>query len=234
MQRALLIGSLLALLCGAAARNVEAQDRSYSALPPSSSGSDGSEQVDGIAARIEDEILTESEVRELGDFQKLVDGQTQPREQLIRELTDQWIVRGEAEAAKYPTPTTADVDRAYAQLAKQFPSPEEFKKRYEQTGLSEEAVRRLLEEQLYLSHFLDYRFRAAVQINDDDIQKYYDDEFAPQLRARGQHDIPPVDSVSETIREVLIQRDITDRSTKWLDDARQRLKIDVLPAGDAK
>ena len=70
--------------------------------------------------------LTESEVRELGAFQQLVDGSPKPRTDRIRELADQWIVRGEIEAAKYPPPSAADVDRAYAQLAAQFSSPEEF------------------------------------------------------------------------------------------------------------
>lgn len=234
MRHALFIWSLVALLCAPAAQRLQAQEQSYSALPFNSGGSDGSQQVDGIAARIEDDIVTESEVRELGDFQKLVDGQTQPREVLIRELTDQWIVRGEANAAKYPPPTPEDVDRAYAQLAKQFPSSEEFKKHYVALGLSEAAVRRLLEEQLYLSRFLDYRFRAAAQINDDEIETYYKDDFAPQLRARGEQNIPPLEAVADTIREVLVQRQISDRSTKWLDDSRERLKIDVMPAGDDK
>ena len=57
--------------------------------------------IDGVAARIEDGILAESEVRELAAFQKLVDGQAKPREELLRELEDQWIVHGEA-PGKWP------------------------------------------------------------------------------------------------------------------------------------
>jgi hypothetical protein len=233
MRRFLIIGFVVALSGGAAAQRTIAQNRSYSALPPDSSGDDGSTQrVDGIAARIEDDILTESEVSELGNFQRLVEGQTKPRDELIRELTDQWIVRGEANAGKYPPPTPADVDRAYAQLASQFPL-QQFKQRYMSVGLSEAAVRRILEQQLYLSRFLDYRFRAAVQLGDDQIETYYKDEFAPQLKARGQT-IPALADVSDTIREVLIQREISARAAKWLDDERQHLKMDVMPTGDSQ
>lgn len=232
MRRFLLISVVMALTFLSDAPRAIAQYRSYSALPPDLSGSDSAQQVDGIAARIEDDILTESEVRELGDFQKLVDGQTKPRDEIIRELTDEWIVRGEANAAKYPPPTPEDVDRAYAQLAEQFPAGQ-FKERYTVVGLSEAAVRRMLEQQLYLSRFLDYRFRPAVQISDDQIAAYYKDEFAAQLKARGQT-IPALADVADTIREVLVQREINDRSVKWLDDERQRLKIDVMPAGDSQ
>lgn len=212
MRRFLAIGATIALLSLCEGATTIAQQRSYSALPPDLSGSNGSQQVDGIAARIEDDILTESEVRELGDFQKLVDGQTKPRAELIQELTDQWIVRGEANAAKYPLPTPEDVDRAYAQLEKQFPAGQ-FKQRYTSVGLSEAAVRRMLEEQLYLSRFLDYRFRPAVQVSEDQIEAYYKNEFTPQLKARGQA-IPKLEDVADTIREVLAQREIDDRSEK--------------------
>ena len=79
--------------------------------------------------RIEDDIILDSEVRELASFQQLVDGTPKPRSEVISELADQWIVRGEAKTALFPDPTTADVDRAYAQFVKQFVSPEDFKTR---------------------------------------------------------------------------------------------------------
>ena len=232
MRRVATIAGFAIVLCVIGAHPSPAQERSYSTLGADSGGSVDGQRVDGIAARIEDDILTESEVRELGDFQKLVDGQAKPRDMLIHELTDQWIVRNEAESSKYPEPTSADVDRAYAQLAKQYSSADEFKKKCLAIGLSDATVRQLLKEQLYLSRFLDFRFRAAVQISDERILAYYNDQFCPQLKARGDQRIPPLADVSDTIREVLVQQEISNRSAKWLDDSRQRLKIDVLPSGD--
>jgi hypothetical protein len=197
--------------------------------PPATAGPDLL-TVDGVAARIEDDILTESDVRELSAFQQLVDGTTKPREELIRELADQWIVRGEIETAKYPPPSAADVDRAYAQLQVQFRSPEEFARRCAAVGLSEAAVRRMLLQQLYLSRFLDFRFRPAAQIDSKQIQAYYNDQFVPQLKSKNQP-VPLLDDVEDTIREVLVQRAINDRAMQWLDDTRNRLKIDVVTHG---
>ena len=84
----------------------------------------------------------------------------------------------------------------------------------------------MLEEQLYLSRFLDYRFRPAAQVTDAQVETYYRDEFSTQLKERGQQ-APPLDSVEDTIREVLIQRAINERATQWLDDTRERLKIEI-------
>jgi hypothetical protein len=230
-EKVLLLASI-ATLGWLAAGPARAQTSAHSAVPPTASAAGPTETIDGIAARIEDDVLTESEVRELGAFQKLVDGQTKSRAELIRELEDQWIVRGEATAANYPTPSAEDVDRAYSQLESQFPSPDEFKRRGTAAGLGEAAVRRMLEEQLYLSRFLDFRFRPAAQVTDSQIEDYYKNDFADPLKKRGQP-VPALDDVDDNIREVLIVRAINDRATAWLDDTRTRLQIDVI-APEAK
>src|SRR5580700_1257564 len=156
MRRMICIFGLVAWLLGFAAGRAGAQSGTYSELPPESriagsSGSSGTQQVDGVAARIEDDIITESEVRELAAFQLLVDGKSKPRAELIRELSDQWLIRSEATATRYGQPPAADVDRADAEFVKQFPSPEDFQKRCANAGLTEAAVRRMVAQQLYLS-----------------------------------------------------------------------------------
>ena len=226
MRRVWLIFGFLVWLAGAAPSHAAQQD------PPSATAEPNPDprSIDGIAARIEDDIVTESEVSELAAFQKLVEGSPKSRDEIIRELADQWIVRGEIETAKYPPPSDADVDRAYSQLAKQFGSAEEFAKRRADAGLSEAGVRRLLRQQIYVSRFLDFRFRPAAQIDSKQIEDYYNDEFVPQLKARNEQ-APPLDDVEDTIREVLVQRAISARATQWLDDTRSRLKIDVMAPG---
>jgi hypothetical protein len=231
MRRAVFILVCMLWLAGPDAGNARARKQGSSALPSNAASAGKAQTIDGVAARIEDGILTESEVRELAAFQELVDGRAKSREELIRELADQWIVRGEAEAAQYPKPSAEDVERGYAQLAAQFPSSEEFKRRCAGVGLSEAGVRRMVSQQLYLSRFLDFRFRPAAQVDSKQVETYYQDEFAPELKARGQA-VPPMEEVQDTIREVLIQRAISERATQWLDATRERLKIDVAPAGD--
>lgn len=227
MRRTMVILGLLAAAGGAAAPLASAQSPAASAaaapLAPAVPRT-----IDGVAARIEDDIITESEVRELAAFQKLVNGSSKSREKIIGELADQWVVRQEASATNYREPSQEEVDRAYEQFAKQFGSPAEFRNREEAAGLSDAAVRRLLKQQLYLSRFLDYRFRPAAQVDQKQIEAYYQDEFVPQLKKRGEN-VPALDDVEDTIREVLIQRAINERATKWLDDTRERLKIDIVP-----
>ena len=239
MRRLLLFFVLAVAVSGLGSIRTFAQNHSASeSSPPSLSGSAGSpsgdtsgeQTVDGIAARIEDDIITDSEVNELSAFQELVDGKPKTRDEIIKELADQWVVRGEAALAAFPSPSSADVERAYQQFVKQFPSEKQFQDRCAALGLTEAAVRRILKQQLFLSRFIDYRFRPAAQIDEAQIEAYYHDEFAPQLEAKKQP-VPSLDEVEDTIREVLIQRAISERAAKWLDETREHLKIDIVAQG---
>jgi hypothetical protein len=226
VRRIIFIVGLVTVLAGPWAAQTRAQSPTPAA-PPVASNDSAALPIDGVAARIEDDVILESEVHELAAFQVLSDGQAKPRNELLRELADQWIVRGEANTAKFALPSADEVENAYRQFVKQFPSPEEFQKRLAAADFTEGAVKRSLAQQLYLEHFLEYRFRAAAQIDDQDVEKYYKEEFAPQLKVRNEN-VPPLDDVEDTIREVLIQRAINDRAEKWLEDTRQRLRIDII------
>jgi len=183
--------------------------------------------VDRIVARIEDDIITLSEVRELGRYQQLVEGRAGSDDCLLAELIDQWIVNSEATAARFPRPIEAEVNRELDGLEKQFASPEAYRARLRELGLSA-AVRRIVERQLYLVRYLDYKFRPAAQVDAEAIEKYYREQLTPQLTAAGQT-VPPLDSVEDEIRELLTERQIGERTSRWLDETRSRLKIE-LPA----
>lgn len=229
MRQAIPIIGLLLSFLGPRAIQAQAQSVSHSEAPLVRDDS-AAIPIDSVAARIEDDVILESEVRELGAFQTLSDGEAKPRSEVIRDLADQWIVRGEANAAKYPLPSADDAQNAFQQFAKQFASTEQFQKSLAAADLTEAATKRILAQLLYLARFLDYRFRAAAQVDDKQVETYYHEEFAPQLKARGDA-VPALEDVEDTIREVLIQRAINERAAKWLDDTRQRLKIDIVSQG---
>ncbi|MGH9686364.1 MAG: hypothetical protein ACRD5K_04650 [Candidatus Acidiferrales bacterium] len=229
MRRALFICAFLAgLIQPAAARRFPRAQKTADA--PASASASKPVPIDGIAVRIESDIITDSQVDELAAYQKLVNGKSNPRAEVIRELIDQWIVSGEATATQYPKPFPADLDRNFAQLEKRIGSPADFEKRCADAGISVRAVRGILTEQIYLSRFLDFRFRPAAQVDAKQVQKYYQDVLAPQLKAKGEK-APSIADVEPEIREVLVQQDIDALSKQWLDDTRGGLTIDILSQG---
>ncbi|MGH9728057.1 MAG: hypothetical protein ACRD33_07945 [Candidatus Acidiferrales bacterium] len=186
--------------------------------------------IDGIAVRIGDDVVTESEVRQLEDYQQLVDGRAQSRAEVLQELVDQWIVRTEAAAAKYPHPTANEVAQELQALEKQFKPPQEFEKRLAQAGLTQDEVRQVIERQLYYARFLDYKFHAAAQVTSAEIESYYQKQLAPQLEKKGLS-LPPLNQVEAQIRQLLTQEEINKKAAQWLEEAKARLRIVIQPAG---
>ncbi len=76
--------------------------------------------VDRIVAKIEDDVILLSEVRELAAYQQLVEGRAEPYAKLVNELVEQWMVNNEAMEARYPRPAEADIDR---EIARSISSP---------------------------------------------------------------------------------------------------------------
>jgi hypothetical protein len=187
------------------------------------------ETIDRIVARVEGDIILLSEVRELAAYQQLVDGHSQSQDELIAALIEQWVVRSEAQEARFPSSPAADVDAESNRIQRTFASAQAFRERMSAVGLTLPGLRRIVEQQLYLERYLDYKFRPAVQIDDDAIAKYYQDELTPALRDRGQTP-PPLDDVRNRIREVLIQRGINERANSWFEEAKSGLQVEITPA----
>lgn len=187
-------------------------------------------EIDGIAAKIGNDVLTDSEVRELEDYQKLVEGKAQDRTKVVGELVDQWVVETDALASKFPHPSASDVTLEFQTLLKQFPSREQFQARLVQSGLTQEQVLQVIERQLYYVRFLDYKFHAATQVTAAQIQSYYQQDFSPQLQKRGLA-VPPMSQVEAQIRQLLTQEEINEKAAQWLEDAKARLRIIIQPLG---
>lgn len=195
----------------------------------SSSVATRGKEIDGIAARIENDVVTESEVRQLEEYQRLVDGQAQSRGEVIQELVDQWIVRAEAATTNFPHPAADDVAQEYQALVKQFASPDKLQKRMSDVGLAAGEVRQLLEHQLYYTRFLNYKFHAAAEVTSAQIEAYYQKDFTADVEKRGLA-VPPLDKVEAQIRELLTQEAINEKAAQWLAEAKAKLKIVIEPA----
>jgi len=194
--------------------------------------------VDRIVARIEDDIVTLSEMKDLAAYQKLVDGQAEPNDRLLSELIEQWVVNGEATAAQFPQPAGSEVDREVARIESAVSNsqvlpgqaaPQAYLQRLAALELTPAAVRRTVAREIFLARYLDYKFRPSVQVDDAAIQNYYDVELKPALLAKNQA-APALDNVREEIREVLTQRGINERASSWFEETKSRLNIEIEPS----
>ena len=183
------------------------------------------EVLDQIAARVEGDVILLSEVRTLSRYQILVDGKAESDAAILDRLIDQWIARNEADTARFPHPTAAEITHGVEHLQASFASPEEYQARKKQSGLSDKEIQRMVAEQLYLSDYLDSRFRPAVQVGAKQVEDFYQEAVVPRAKARNQAP-PPLDASREYIQEALVQRGINEQADVWLKESRARLHVE--------
>ena len=191
------------------------------------------EVVDRIVARVENEVILLSDVRALSRYQQFLDGKSESDARVLDRLIDQWIVRTEADVSRSPRPSEADIDRDLSRVRNSFDSEQEYEARRKQAGLNEQDVRAMVASQLYLSNYLDSRFRPAVQIDPKQIEDFYQTAVVPRAKARGQ-DPPTLDAARDTIQEALIQNGINQQAEQWLKESRLRLHVEKFVSEAAK
>jgi parvulin-like peptidyl-prolyl isomerase len=185
------------------------------------------EVIDRVVARVDTDIILLSEVRELARYQLFVDGKSESDAEILDRLIDQWMVRNEAKAALFPQPSDEEVQRSLGRLKRSFSSPEEYEEHKKQNGLTDEEVERMLRSQLYLSNYLDSRFRASVQIAEKDMEEFYKARVVPRAESRGQTP-PTLEAARGFIQEALVQRAINVQADRWLKESRPRLRVENL------
>lgn len=208
MRRLLIRGVLLAATMATASACLSAQ-----------------EVVDRIVARVENDVILLSDVRALSRYQQFLDGKSETDAQILDRLIDQWIVRTEADVSHSPRPSEADIDRGVSRVRNSFGSEQEYEERKKHAGLSDQDVRAMVASQLYLSSYLDSRFRPAVQIGPKDIEDFYQTAIVPRAKARGQ-EAPTLDAARDSIQEALIQNGINQQAEQWLKESRLRLHVE--------
>ena len=196
-------------------------------LLPASTYVRAQEAVDRIVARVETEIILQSDVRQLSRYQAFLDGKPQSDADILNRLIDQWIVRSEADVARFPQPSDEDVNRSIERLKRSFSSPEEFQTRQKQSGITDDEIRRFVRAQLYLSNYLDSRFRPSIQIDEKAIEDFYRSRVVPRAESRNQTP-PTLENARDFIQEALVQRAINEQADRWLKESRSRVRVETM------
>ncbi len=184
-----------------------------------------SQATDPVVVHIQGSVILESQVKELSALQVLTQGVPDSRDRLVQELIEQWIVTADAMESGFPSPSSQLVDIEEARLAGQFPNSEAYASKLREVGLSTEGLRQLLSRQILVERYLDHKFRPTIQINESDIETYYQKEWLPAL-ARENESAVPLSEAQDRIREVLTQQEIRSRSAKWISETESHLQIE--------
>jgi hypothetical protein len=186
--------------------------------------------VDGIAITVGNKVITKSQIEQRIRLTAFLNG-TKPeitpdaKRETARQLIEQRLVEREMDLGRYPrrgSDATQPLLRAL--IENTFGgSDAALDARAAEDGVTRTEIGADLAWQADLLSFLNIRFRPAVQVTDDDIQKYFDQNFAsalsPDQRASA------LSELRSRIEEQLTVEGADRELDTWLRDQRRSTKI---------
>lgn len=191
------------------------------------------EILDRIAVSVDKSVITEGEILDELRVEAFLNGE-QPdsspaaRRKAADRMVERLLIQREMAFSRYPDPPPEDVDDALQLFVKAHYRGDEAACRAAlgEARISEDLLKRSLEEQLRTMQFIEVRFRPAVQIPAREIQQYYDRTFLPAWRRQNGEKAPPaLEDASTGIEKVLIESQVDRALDRWLGEARRQTRI---------
>ncbi|MBI4890123.1 MAG: hypothetical protein HY821_05815 [Acidobacteria bacterium] len=190
------------------------------------------EIIDRVAATAGQQIVTMSAVLRQMRLESLASGTPfrdteENRRKAASRLVDQGIVLREIELSRYVQPTLAEAEAALELYLKD--TRQEKGKFIEQVaiaGFTEDEFLRDLQWRLSVSRFVDYRFSAGVQVTEEEVQSYYQKEFAARQKAISPAaPLPPLEEVRERVLRIVTLTKTNSSMEQWLARMREQLGV---------
>jgi hypothetical protein len=187
------------------------------------------EIIDRIAVSVGNQVITEDQIGEEIRVTAFLNHETPDlspaqKRRAAERLIEQTLVHREIEVSKYPVPPMLDAQNSLEKIQKQFESQAAFEQALQKCGVTEKELLSHLWWQLAVMQFIDYRFRAAVQVRDSDVQAFYDEQVE-KWRQQGLEPIPSLDESHAKIEGILEQQRIDQALDRWLGDTRTQVEI---------
>lgn len=186
-----------------------------------------SQVVDCIAAKVNADIITLSDIRILQAFgiakgeAGRVDGQT-----LRQTLEDAINRRVVIDLVPENIAVTADeVDRLLQSLEENL-GPKEWQEKLDEFGLEAGDLKPYLREVLIYERIISLRFSQSVGISLKEIESYYNDVYLAAQKARGEEPKPMIqilDDLESKIRQEKMERQIS----LWIKNLRQQAEVSI-------
>jgi peptidyl-prolyl cis-trans isomerase C len=129
---------------------------------------------------------------------RVAEARTALREQAVENLINQSLLLGEAEKQGIQ-PEQKVLDARYAEVSGRFSSPEEFQSAMTSMGLSKEAFRDQIKQDLKIESLLDGQLKEVKKVTEEDVSVFYRDHpesFRSGEQVRASHILMRVEATA--------------------------------------
>ena len=185
--------------------------------------------IDRIAVRVDNAIIKDSDIDRNIRVTEFLNNQplnmnNEARREASKRLIEQAFIRQEVQLGDYPQATWEEADKQLDQLKKdRYKTQAAMQAAIHRYGLVEPDLRFEFRSQLTVLRFIDLRFKPAVLVTDEEIQKYYHEHRTALIRANpGKNSL---DDLRDQIRDILAGEKVNEQFFTWLDDQHKSHKI---------
>lgn len=173
------------------------------------------EILDRIAAVIDDRIvITLSDVRKERAIQSTFGRDAGSDDSILEALIERHFVDEQiAQFREIEVPETVVAER----LERLKATP----------GISIDDLRGALIAEYRRAQFMIERFQQFIRVSDEELQKYYDEVYIPEVRNRGGR-VQPLEEVVDAIRQNKVAEKMNEEVTSWLMELRRRSTVEKI------
>ena len=186
--------------------------------------------VDRIAAVIDRQVLTVSEVSQMVQLRFFARPANQSDDDYRRAVLDNLVAQAlrfrDVERFGAEDIPKDSIEARVQEIARRFASPADFDAAVAHAELTPDELRALVKRQLQVEAYIQERFSPLIYIANDDIETYYRGPWTAQRRERGLA-LPPLEQVREEIRSLLKSTKLQEEIEQWTTQLRARANVDI-------
>ena len=179
--------------------------------------------IDRVAARIDQQVLTVSEINQMREIRFFPTGDSR---QILDALIAQALRFRDVERFGAQDISKDSIETRLQDIQRRFASPAEFDAAVVHAELTMDEVRALVKRELQVEAYIQERFAPMIFVSNEDIESTYAGTWSQQRRARGLP-IPPLAEVQEEIRTLIRSRQLDQQIETWTTQLRARANVDV-------
>ncbi len=203
---------------------------------PVARAQEGPRLEDRILAVVDEDPILQSDVDRaigLGFVAPHTDSEGQPTEateafkrRVLERLIEQRLRFHTVESFGFEELSAELVDGELENLRRKLGGAEELDRKLDAVDLGLTGLRQLLARQLEVLTYIEERLGPRIFIRREEVQVYYQEVLVPELTAAGSQ-VPALDDVRETIRQVLREQRLNEEIANWTTELRSRANVEL-------
>lgn len=186
--------------------------------------------VDRIAAVVDQQVLTVSEVNQMAEVRffprTAARSDDDYRHDILEALIAQALRFRDVERFGAQDISRDSIEARFVEIQHRFATPAELAAALARAELTPDELRALIKRQLQVDAYIQERFAPLIFVANDDIAAYYNGTWRQQRVARGLA-VPPLNDVREEIRTLIRSRQLDQQVETWTTQLRARANVDV-------